>query len=406
MSSYDVIVIGARCAGATTAMLLARAGLDVLLVDRAQLPSELPHGHFIHRHGPQRLAKWGLLEPIVRTNCPPVTSMTMDLGDFPLAGRDLVADGVPLGIAPRRALLDGVLVDAAVGAGVELRDRFAVDDYTSDGERITGIVGRDVRSGSRATERATVVVGADGRNSGLARRLEAPVSESAPTATCWYFSYYGGVSCPSVELYGRPGRVIFAFPTNDDLVGLFVGFPTAELPAVRADIEGHVLTAVDAIPQLAQRVRAGHRAERFYGATQLPNFLRKPWGAGWALVGDAGCHKDPYMALGICDALRDAELLAEALTDGISGRRELPDALADYEQRRDESTRPDFKTNLAMAQLGPVPDHERRLRAALRYDQDATNHFFLAIQGMVSPDSFFNQENIDRIILAARGSAA
>jgi flavin-dependent dehydrogenase len=167
-----------------------------------------------------------------------------------------------------------------------------------------------------------------------------------------------------------------------------------------------VLTAVDAIPQLAQRVRAGHRAERFYGATQLPNFLRKPWGAGWALVGDAGCHKDPYMALGICDALRDAELLAEALTDGISGRRELPDALADYEQRRDESTRPDFKTNLAMAQLGPVPDHERRLRAALRYDQDATNHFFLAIQGMVSPDSFFNQENIDRIILAARGSAA
>ncbi|HEV7883430.1 MAG TPA: NAD(P)/FAD-dependent oxidoreductase [Solirubrobacteraceae bacterium] len=406
MSSYDVIVIGARCAGATTAMLLARAGLDVLLVDRAELPSEIPHGHFIHRHGPPRLAKWGLLEPIVSTNCPPVTSMTTDFGDFPLAGRDLVADGVPLGIAPRRAALDGVLLNAAVNAGVELRDRFAVDDYTSDGERITGIAGRDARSGSRATEHATVVVGADGRNSGLARRVEAPVHESAPTATCWYFSYYGGVPCDGLELYGRPGRVIFAFQTNDDLVGLFVGFPTAELPVVRADIEGRVLATVDAIPELGQRIRAGRRAERFYGATQLPNFLRKPWGAGWALVGDAGCHKDPCMALGICDALRDAELLAEALTDGLSGRRRLADALADYERRRDAATRPDFKTNLAMAQLGPVPDRERSLRAALRFDQEATNHFFLAIQGMVSPDSFFNDENIARIFLAARASAA
>jgi flavin-dependent dehydrogenase len=406
MSSYDVIVIGARCAGATTAMLLARAGLDVLLVDRAELPSEIPHGHFIHRHGPQRLARWGLLEPILGTNCPPVTSMTSDFGDFPLVGRDLVADGVPLGVAPRRALLDGVLVGAAVDAGVELRDRFAVQDYASDGERITGIVGRDARSGSRSTELATVVVGADGRNSGLARRVEAPVSASAPTATCWYFSYYSGVRCPGVELYGRPGRVIFAFPTNDDLVGLFVGFPTAELPAVRADVEPHVLAAVDAIPELAQRIRGGRREERFYGATQLPNFLRKPWGSGWALVGDAGCHKDPYMALGICDALRDAELLAEALTDGLSSRRKLPDALADYERQRDESTREDFQTNLAMAQLGPLPEHERRLRAALRFDQEATNHFFLAIQRMVPLETFFNAENIDRIILAARARAA
>jgi flavin-dependent dehydrogenase len=406
MSSYDVIVVGARCAGATTAMLLARAGLDVLLVDRAELPSDLPHGHFIHRHGPQRLAGWGLLEQIVGTNCPPVTSMMTDFGDFPLVGRDLVADGVPLGIAPRRAVLDGVLLGAAEDAGVELRDRFAVDDYTSDGECITGIAGRDVRSGARATEVATVVVGADGRNSGLARRVDAPVHASAPTATCWYFSYYGGVPCDGLELYGKPGRVIFAFQTNDDLVGLFVGFPAAELPVVRADIEGHVLATVDAIPELGPRIRAGRRAERFYGATQLPNFLRRPWGAGWALVGDAGCHKDPCMALGICDALRDAELLAEALTDGLSGRRELPDALADYERRRDASTLRDFELNLAMAQLGPVPDRERRLRAALRFDQEATNHFFLALQGMVPPDSFFNDENIDRIMLAARVPAA
>jgi hypothetical protein len=105
--------------------------------------------------------------------------------------------------------------------------------------------------------------------------------------------------------------------------------------------------------------------------------------------------------LGICDALRDAELLAEALTDGLSGRRPAGDALADYERRRDETTRDDFRANLARAQLGPLPEPERRLRAALRFDEDATRHFFLAIQGMVAPESFFNDENIDRIVSAA-----
>jgi flavin-dependent dehydrogenase len=176
---------------------------------------------------------------------------------------------------------------------------------------------------------------------------------------------YSGVPCAGLELYGRPGRVVFAFPTNNDLVGLFVGFPIGDLAAVRADIEGHMLAAVAALPDLAERVRGGRREERLYGATQLPNVLRKPWGRGWALVGDAGCHKDPFMALGICDALRDAELLADALTDGLSGRRPTADALADYERRRDDATREEFRANLARAQLGPLPGHERRLRAAL-----------------------------------------
>lgn len=192
--------------------------------------------------------------------------------------------------------------------------------------------------------------------------------------------------------------MIFAFPTNDGLVGLFVGFPLGELNAVRGDVEGHVLAAVGAIPHLGERIADGRREERFYGATQLPNFLRKPYGQGWALVGDAGCHKDPFMALGICDALRDAELLADALTDGFSGRRRTEDALADYERRRNEATLPDYHANLAMAQLGPLPDRHLRLRAALRCDQTAANHFFLATQGMVPPETFFNAENIDRLI--------
>ena len=123
---YDVIVCGARCAGAPTAMLLARKGYEVLLLDRASFPSDLPHGHLIHREGPGRLKAWGLLDRIIATNCPPITSMTTDYGDHPLTGVGLARDGVAMAYAPRRRPLDQVLVEAAVEAGAELRAGFRV----------------------------------------------------------------------------------------------------------------------------------------------------------------------------------------------------------------------------------------------------------------------------------------
>jgi flavin-dependent dehydrogenase len=170
---------------------------------------------------------------------------------------------------------------------------FAVDEFLSDGDRITGIRGRRRGSRTSVTEQATIVVGADGRNSSLARHVNAPAYESAPTLTCWYFSYWSGVPSTALELYVRDQRAIFAHPTNDDLLALFVVWPSAELPRVRGDIERSYMTAIDGVPEFAERVRTGTREERFYGATQLPNFLRKPFGAGWALVGDAGAHKNP-----------------------------------------------------------------------------------------------------------------
>src|SRR5690348_1306386 len=284
---YDAIVVGARCAGASTAMLLAREGHSVLLVDRATFPSDIPHGHFIHVHGPRRLARWGMLEPILATGCPPVTSFTTDTYDFPLTGHDLEIDGVPLGLGPRRSAIDRVLVEAAVEAGAELRDGYAVQEFLADGDRIVGVRGRDGSS-----ERARIVVGADGRNSSLARTVQAPERDAVPTISCWYFSYWSGVQWTGLEIYVRDRRAIFAHPTNDGLVALFVVFPIDELPAVRADIEGHFMAVIDSVPEVAERVREGRREERFYGATQLPNFVRKPHGPGWALVGDAGCHKD------------------------------------------------------------------------------------------------------------------
>jgi 2-polyprenyl-6-methoxyphenol hydroxylase-like FAD-dependent oxidoreductase len=400
---YDAIVIGARCAGSPTAMLLARKGHKVLMVDRATFPSDLPHGHFIHRHGPQRLHRWGLLDRVVASNCPPVTSMTTDFGDGPLVGANLAVDGVALGYGPRRGVLDKILVDAAVEAGAELREGVVVEEFTTDGDRITGIRGRDSRSGAPVTERAGVTIGADGRNSRLARAVRAPIYEAAPAVTCWYFAYWSGVPGAGLEVYVRRNRVIFGFPTNDGLFGVFIGWPAAEFPMVRADIAGQFMAVVDAAPALAERLRSGRREERFRGTADVPNFFRKPYGPGWALVGDAGHHKDPYLALGVCDAFRDAELLADALDEGLSGRRPMEAALADYERRRNEAAMAEYRLNLHLAQFKPMPPDVLHLRAALLRsgNQADINRFYLAERGLAPRETFFNPDNLRRILAAA-----
>lgn len=398
---YDAIVIGARCSGATTAMLLARQGHRVLIVDRATFPSDIPHGHLIHRGGPKRLAKLGLLDRVIATGCPALTGMTHDAGDVPLSAANLAVDGVPIACGPRRTALDRVLVDAAVEAGAELRAGFSVESLTTEDNRVTGIRGGDRRARTTVTERATIVVGADGRNSHVARSVAASAYEEVPSLTCWYFSYWADVPGETLEVYDRHGRAIFAFPTNDGLFAVFVAWPISELAMVRADIERQFLLAVDGVPALAERVRAGRRADRFYGATDLRNFLRTPHGPGWALVGDAGCHKDPYLALGVCDALRDAELLAEAIHDGLAGKRAMTDALAGYEQRRNEATLPDYRLNLERARFTPLPPDQRALRAALAENGEARRQFFLTIEGLAPREAFFTRENMSRLIAAA-----
>jgi flavin-dependent dehydrogenase len=394
---YDAIVIGARCAGAVTAMLLARKGHRVLLLDRGVIPSDVHQGHFIHKHGPRRLAEWGLLEKVVATNCPPITTHLTDFGDFRLMGRDIRLGSVAWGYGPRRRQLDQVLVDAALEAGVEFRPNFLVESCLSDGDRVEGIRGRDHRQGSSCAEEARITIGADGKHSALARAVGAPSYEEIPSLTCWYFSYWSGVPTEGFEWYVRKNRAIFSFLTNDNLFAIFIGWPVDKFDSVKADIEGQFMQVVDLIPEFSGRVRSGRREERFYGTADLPNFLRRPFGPGWALVGDAGCHKDPLMGLGICDAFRDADFLACAVHEGLAGDRPLNEALMVYERRRNEATMADYRENIAQARFDPAPVELLELRAALRGNQKDTNQFIMAREGLVPPEEFFNDENLQRI---------
>ncbi|MEX0783615.1 MAG: NAD(P)/FAD-dependent oxidoreductase [Dehalococcoidia bacterium] len=341
---YDVIVVGARCAGSPTAMLLAREGHRVLMVDKATFPSDKLSTHYIHPPGVQALERWGVLDTLLATNVPPITKFSVSAGGVALPIPPM--EGVAY--CPRRYLLDKILVDAAVEAGVEMREAFTVDEVLMDGERVTGIAGHS-RGGERATEEARYVVGADSHHSLVAKAVKAPKYREREALTGAYYSYWSGVPTDGAEIHISDLGGVLAFPTNDDQLCVAAGRAIDGFKEYRADIDGVFMQIVDGAPEFAARLRGGKREERWMGSADVPNFFRKPWGDGWALVGDAGYMKDPVTGFGITDAFRDAELLATALDEALSGSRPADEALGAYQEQRDAAAGPIYEMTLAMA---------------------------------------------------------
>jgi 2-polyprenyl-6-methoxyphenol hydroxylase-like FAD-dependent oxidoreductase len=388
---YDAIIVGARAAGSPTAMLLARRGHRVLLVDRASFPSDTLSTHYIHQPGIARLQRWGLLERLVETGCPPVGALSFDVGPFSLHAAPPASDGIAEGYCPRRTVLDELLLEAAAEAGAEVRTGVAVDELLFEDDAVVGIRAQGTE------ERARVVIGADGRNSFVARAVQAPEYETRPGRTCAYYSYWAGAQGEGAELYPRDGRMIISGPTNDGLQIVVAFWPREEFKAVRADVEKSFLEAVALAPALAERLAAGERADRFYGVADLPFYYRKPFGPGWALVGDAGYHKDPITAQGISDAFRDSELLADALDAGFTGTRPLDEALGEYERVRNEETRGLYELTYEFASLAPPAPDKQALFGALRENAADTHRFFGVVAGTVRPEEFFAPDNLARI---------
>lgn len=398
---YDAIIVGARCAGSPLAMLLARKGHRVLLLDKATFPSDTISTHHIHQPGVARLRRWGVLEKVRASNCPPTTEMRFDVGPFALVGTPPPAEGNAEAYAPRRRVLDEILADAAVEVGAELREGFSVEELTTGEGVVTGVRGRD-RRGSAVTEKARIVVGADGARSLVARSVQAPIYLDRGMHTCNYYSYWSGVQLDAVELYSREGRMIVADKTNDGLTMVTVVWPKEEFNRVRSNIEVEFMRSLDEhAPALAERLRAGRREERFAGSGFLPNFFRKPYGEGWALVGDAGYVKDPITAQGITNSFSHAEMLAEALDESLSGRREMGEALAGYERKRNREVLAMFEHTCQLARLAPPPPEMIQLLEALRGDQTETGRFLGTVTGTVPIPEFFSPENVGRIINAS-----
>jgi len=395
---YDAIIVGARCAGSPLAMLLARKGYRVLLLDKASFPSDTISTHHIHQPGVAHLKRWGLLDKLRASNCPPTTQIKFDVGPFALVGAPLPADGVAESYGPRRRVLDKILVDAAVEAGAELRERFTVEELTTDGKSVTGIRGRDA-NGTTVTEYARIVVGADGARSMVAESVKAPIYFDRGMLTCNYYSYWSGVQHEGVELYPREGRTIVVDKTNDGLSMICIVFPREELDLIRSNIEGEYLRTIQQnAPTLFERLKNGKREERFAGTGFLPNFFRRPYGHGWALVGDAGYVKDPILAQGITNSFSHAQMLADALDQAFLGLSEMEDALANYEHKRNDEVLAMFEHNTQLAMLEPPPPEMVALLNALRGNPFDIDRFLGTVAGTVSLTEFFSPENIGRIM--------
>jgi flavin-dependent dehydrogenase len=329
---YDAIVVGARAAGAATAMLLARRGLSVLAVDRGVYGTDTLSTHALMRAGVLQLARWGLLDRIESEGTPRVRRTVFhyedEVIDIPIKPRD----GVPALFAPRRTVLDRVLVDAAVEAGADVRHRVRLADLLRGaGGRVEGAVIEDAVGGACAV-RADVVIGADGLRSTVAARVEAPISRQGRHAAATVYGYWSGLEVDGYHWHWRPAAAAGAIPTNGGEVLLFAAASARRFAEeTRGDVSGgYRRLLAEGAPELADRLEGARLVGSLHGFPGHPGYLRRPWGPGWALVGDAAYFKDPVTAHGISDALRDAELLARAVAQGGEA------ALAGYEAARDE----------------------------------------------------------------------
>ncbi len=331
---YDVVIAGARCSGASTAMLLARSGLRVLVVDPLPRGRDTLSTHALMRGGVLQLHRWGLLDAIRSAGTPPVSMTTFDYGGETLSIAIEPRDGVDALYAPRRTVLDPVLANAAEAAGADVVHGLAVVDLLRDRTgRVRGAWVADSAQDRREV-RADLVIGADGVRSRVARLVGASTEHEAKhTAACVY-GYFTGLEDRTFLWAYRPGVSIGLIPTNDARTCVFACVPGHRFGSGRDGIEALFRQAVAAVDaELAAKLALQEPAGGLRAFAGIPGFLRRSAGPGWALVGDAGYFRDPITAHGITDALRDAELLARAVIRGDDR------ALSSYQTERDELAR-------------------------------------------------------------------
>ena len=359
-SPYDVVVVGARCAGAATAMLLARAGHRVLVVDRGRYGTDTLSTHALMRGAVVQLHRWKILPAVIAADTTPVRQATFFYGDesfsVPIAPRD----GIEALYAPRRHVIDPLLVDAAGAAGADIVYGVRIKELQrSETGRVTGVVLED-ESGLVHRVASRVVVGADGMRSTVAKLVGAPTYRVGQHATACMYGHWSGLEVDGYGWYFVPGLSAAAIPTNAGQVCVSLSVPGpafARLLAHQQDDAFRELLSQVA-PGLAEQIGVAGQA-RLSGFAGQVGFYRQAHGPGWALVGDAGYFKDPLTAHGITDALRDAELLARAIDAGSD------EAFADYQEERDAASLELFETTDAIASFSWDMTSVRALHEAL-----------------------------------------
>jgi 2-polyprenyl-6-methoxyphenol hydroxylase-like FAD-dependent oxidoreductase len=332
------------------------------------------------------LRRWELLNRLTATGCPPIQTYTYDFGPFTLSGTPGTKES-PIAYCPRRTVLDKLLVDAAAEAGAEIREGFTVEEVLIEDGRVVGIQGRSL-GGAAIREAGRVVIGADGRYSRVAEAVRPEQYNEKPPLLAAYYTYWSNLPVDDrFETYIRPYRGFAAAPTHDGLTMTVGGWPYAEFETNKRDVEGNFLKLFDLAPAFADRLRGARREAPFAGAA-VQNFFRKPYGPGWALVGDAGYNRDPITAQGINDAFRDAERCATALDETFRGSRPFDEAMGDYQRSRDEHVLGTYEFTCQLATLEPPPPPMQQMFGAIHGNQPAMDAFAQMNAGTISPAQF------------------
>ncbi|WP_448576930.1 NAD(P)/FAD-dependent oxidoreductase [Thermomicrobium sp.] len=399
---FDAIIVGARIAGCVTAAALAQRGWSILLVERAQFPRPTLSTHLFFSDTLHALQRAGLLEPILRIGAPRIRWLR-----FPYVAAPFPASkGFDFALCIRREVLDTLLFEA-------VRSLSNVTALT--GARVTAVRQVDDRrwdvvvattSGEWLTS-APLVIGADGRDSTVARQVRAPVLAYIPPLFAWYYTYVDGLpwdgdvaalayrgDYPDI---GAEYAAAFLFPCDAGLTLVGYGVEHRAFSAFRRDVTQHFVAGLRRIPEVWERFASARRVAPIRGTGRLPNFLRQASGSGWALVGDAGCHQDPHSVQGMGNAARSAWLLAEELarvqTEGI----DLQQALARYARRRDDDLLPLFAFTTFELRRQLPDDIWERFEARTREDPDLASLRVAAMVHAVHPATVYTPERVTSI---------
>jgi 2-polyprenyl-6-methoxyphenol hydroxylase-like FAD-dependent oxidoreductase len=355
---HDVVVVGSRCAGAATAMLLAQQGVDVVTVDRSRFPSDTLSTHSIARGGVVQLHRWGLLDEVLASGAPAIREVSFHIGDTVIRKDIKSVGGVDHLVAPRRHILDDILLRAAERSGAQVRTGVTVTDVTRDATgRVDGVIGRGP-DGAAVELGARFVIGADGLRSRIARAVGARVTDQRHENGACHYTYVADLDFGGTEFHLGDDGFVGLFPTHCGEANVWVSTPADRAQDLRGtgDRNRAFRRLIREIsPAFAERLDAARQTGPVRGFSGMPNFLRQPVGPGWALVGDASYFRDAITGHGMTDAFRDAEHLARTVGAVLAGDVEEAGAMARYHDRRDEMVSDLFEITCALA-LFPPPE--------------------------------------------------
>lgn len=386
---YDVVVVGARIAGAGTALLLARAGLRVAVVDRARRGADTVSTHALMRAGVMQLDRWGILPAVRAAGTPPVRRTLFHYPGETVQVTIRPSIGVDALYAPRRTVLDPLLIDAAAAAGAHVLDRTALVDLLQEGDRVAGVRVRGA-DGKERVLRSRITIGADGIRSDVAGAVRAALERSATNAGAVLYAYRRDLPTEGYEWAYGHGAAAGLIPTNGGLTCVFAGTTPERYRDARRRGAQTALRSLfaRAAPGHVTRLDESSAAGPVHAWSGVAGFVRRSWGPGWALVGDAGYFKDPITTHGMTDALRDAELLAAAVVDALASGANEREALATYQQRRDSLSSLLFDVTDRIASyrwtLAEVPGLLREASSAMTDEVEFLQHLDAPAAGPAS----------------------